>query len=196
MKKLIVVCTMILLFLGVVGYAGAATIGFEEFAPGTVVSGSGHFTDVVFSAGSIDIKAMADNPGPLFSGVMSAVSWPTHESPYRADFSISGVSSVSLVMGDYNADTDNLFVQAYNSSNTLLDQEAYTLDSAISGGPILTVTGTNIAYVIFGSTGIYPNSVFFDNFTYNASAVPEPLSMVLLGFGLLGIAGMRRKLKK
>lgn len=199
MKKILLIGAMILSLTGLVGYAGAATIGFEEFSSGTIVSGPGLFDDVVFTAGPNDvIKVSANVPGPDLTGEKTAQSVPfTHDFPFRADFLIPGVYSVSVAMGDFNADTDNLFLRAYSVTGTLLDEVLFELLSNIYGGPTLSVSGSNIAYVLFGSTGDNPNSVYFDNFTYEATqAVPEPLSVLLFGLGLIGLAGVGRKLKK
>lgn len=193
MKKIIGILSVMFLLLSV-SYAGAVTIDFESFAAGTTVSGAGVFDDFVLSAGADSVITAAANPGPDFTGTMAAQGSPfTHRSPFRVDFLISGVDSFSVVMGDYNADADNLFVRAYDSANNLLDEELFALASSVYGGPTMSVSGTNIAYVLFGSTGTYLNSVYFDNVSYNS--VPEPATLLLFGLGLVGLAGLRRKVK-
>ena len=189
MKKIVLL--MLVLSLGLAGMTQAAVIDFESFADLTVVSGTGVFTDLTFSKGTNKIYTHDGIPGPDFTGTKMARSIPfsTDES-FRADFTISGVTSVSVVMGDYNADLDNLFLQAYNSSNVLLDSATFSLPSTTNGGPTLSVSSADIAYVIFGSTGTSNNSVFFDNFSYNV--VPLPPTALLLGSGLLGLVGWRR----
>jgi hypothetical protein len=156
MKKIIVILSMMFLLLGV-GYAGATTIGFEEFSKGAVISGPGVFNDVVFSQGGniLSVYPVVAGLGPEFSGVM-AVGSNNFDTPYafRADFLVSGVNYVSVVMGDANEDTDRLLLVAYDANNQILSVDRDVIASTVYGGPILEVTGANIAYVKFGSTGI------------------------------------------
>ena len=183
----------------------AVTIDFESFGVGTVVSGPGVFSDLAFSRGGETISVTSAVPGPDLSGSRTASGDPFTGNPFRADFSIGGVTSVSVAMGDFNADSENLFLNAFDSLNNLLASDAAFLAASVFGGPTLTVaSATAIAYVTFGSSGSFPNSVFFDNFTYTATAtdVPPPTnnvpdasaSAMLLGLSLCGLTAFRRLL--
>jgi hypothetical protein len=200
MRALFSCLCVIVLVVGIASIASAdcTCIGFENFDVGTIVSGPGVFSDVVFSSGGAAITVASDIPGPEFSGNRSAIADYAGEyrNPIRADFLIGGIESVSVVIGDYDADADSLYLNAYDGGGNLLDQDTYELAADVYGGPTLQVSGDGIAYVIFGNTGVFPNSVFFDNFCYESETVPEPSSLLalsLLGSGPVGGLIRRKK---
>ena len=85
------------------------------------------------------------------------------------------------------------FLQAYDSSGTLLDSfiTQGNLGSGIPETAVISTASANIAYVI--ASGLNGNDVALDNLTYNSIAAPEPATLALLSFGLLGIGIARRK---
>ena len=204
-KLLMITFVLITIFLLNLTTALAVTLDFESDG---IVSTPAFSTDVQFgqSSSGVNIVSQVGAPGPPFSPSRSA-RWdpsvqPTPDDPYRADFSVTGVTFVSVVIGDNAGDTDPIFLNAFKIDGTLLGSDSQTLPNTLFGGKILSVSAPDIAYVEFGRTigqvgeG---NSVQFDNFTYQTGTtpIPEPSTALLIGTGLLGLTFWRiRQTKK
>ena len=177
-------------------WATSNVINFDNVDPLVDPFPISDFGDVVFTKGGSTIENAFGDPGGAFSGPRNAKSDPfSTTSPFRADFLISGVNFVSVVLGDNGGDQDNLFLQAYNSSGVLLDSDQKELGEGIFSGFTLAVESnkSEIRYVLFGSQG--DNSVAFDDFTYSTGhgSVPEPSTVLLFGTGLASLAAWRYK---
>jgi len=174
---------------------GPITINFDSLAGGTVVSGPGVFPDLTFSStlgGTVYVRA--DIPGPVFSppNMARTSDWDVTGSKYRAVFTIPQVRNVSVTLGDYDADVDPIYLYAYNSGGGLLAIDTGVCPSSLYGGIDLSVgTTADIGYVLFWGEGLYPNSVFFDNFTY--TTVPEPSISALAGLATAALLIFRRR---
>lgn len=104
------------------------------------------------------------------------------------------VDSVSVTIGDYNADADSLYLNAYDSANNLIASDFFANPSSSYNGYTLNVAAANIAYVEYYGVGLYGgNNVYWDNLSFNTQSVPEASTLLMLGFGLFGLSMVRRK---
>ncbi|MEL6474934.1 MAG: VPLPA-CTERM sorting domain-containing protein [Pseudomonadota bacterium] len=182
----------------------AETINFDDLNDGQTITGD-DFSGVTFSAGGddllvADLVSRANLNGltiPTGFSLSNAVeSDPfTNSNPFTGVFSISGVRSVSVGMGDFGSDADNLFLTAFDGDGNEIASDAETLGGGQFAFLTLSIAASiDIASVSFGSSGQFDNSVFFDDFTFNTTAVPLPagLPLLLAGLAVFGIAGRKR----
>jgi hypothetical protein len=164
------------------------TIDFEQYSEFTQITNQ-YSADYVTFQNALQLVAPGydnfDYPPTSGSGVITN----DPNDPIELDFS----GTVEGVTG-YYADPYGVIVTAYNSSGGILD----IFDGAGVVGSDLEFQVTSdsaIAYITIGDVNGSPDSETVDDISYTVT--PEPESFLLLGTGLLGLAGMmRRKLAR
>ena len=197
MKKFLVIMAAMAFLVALSVNGIAATITFESVGTGSYSAIV--YSDVTFTnnMGNLSVIDVTNTMPPLANHVVFGPDTHNSAEAYAATFSITGVRSVSVDMGDWGADADSLYLKAYDSGNNLLNAVYDTLSAYVDGGHTLTVTtSADISYVLFNTDYPYPGSVFFDNFTYTANAVPLPSALLLFAPGLAGLAALRRRFLK
>lgn len=99
---------------------------------------------------------------------------------------VTFLSSTNAVTVDWvTIFSNDIYIDAYDSSNVLLDSFFFTGSGTSSG--TTTLSGSGIASLSFHDSG---GTVSISTLTFN---VPEPVTLLLLGIGLAGLGFAGRK---
>jgi hypothetical protein len=203
LKKLLVLLAV--LTFSALAFAGSDTINFEQYSAYTTISNQYLASDGVSFSSALQLVApyydSIDYPPHSGSGVITN----DPNDPITAAF--IGVAGSQLA-GNYvysvsfwYSSPTGVTMTAYNAAGQVIGTATGGAEIGADGQITFTSPGCTswtaacaIAYITIAS-GNGPDSETVDDLSYQDAATPEPGTLVLMGSGILGLAGtLRRKL--
>ena len=174
------------LLLGV-GAAGASTLDFNGGTPCTS-------TDAFVTLSTVGTATCQATIAPTTNSGAIGIFNSGTPGAMRADFG-GLVSFVSIDLGDYNADPDNIFLEVFGIDDVSLGLVDFLRPGASFAMDTLSIAVANISYAVFGTNAADLGFIAADNLSYRTATVPLPAAGLLLlgGLGAFGVAARRRK---
>ena len=195
MTVLMVLMAMLILSVS----SHAAMWDFNSLAGGTNINGV-NLGGVTITASDNYVGVINDYQTFSASPSICASSWSAGKTLTLTFDSL--VKSVSIYGGDYGGDSDRFSMTAYDTLGNMLVSADTGSFSGID--PLYTVGGWSgdYRYLSIGANNIKSVVLtqvtwgcIWDNLSTETSAVPVPAAFWLLGSGLLGLIGFRKKIK-
>jgi len=139
--------------------------------------------------GLFEVQDSGTPGNPIEGNALKSFGLSPGSEPFRLDFS-GTVDSFSIGVGDFGADEDNTYLQAFGTGDVPLASDFYLNSALIFGGGTLSVAARGIEYVLFWDDNPQAGFVWWDNISYTSTVVPVPASLWLFGSGLLSLYGI------